>query len=135
MSNEEFKNITDSEFKEFVNKIRGDFPKHYQRIGEIKVKTVLTPEEALEIAKKHHKSNNMIGTVHENINQIFFNEAYTFKIDKTNRDNDDIRPAWRVQVDLPENPFLMEDCTLIVSDKDKKVMGQFDPNGHPVFKK
>jgi len=31
-------------------------------------------------------------------------------------------------------PFLMEDYTLIVSDKDKKVMGMLDPNGHPVFK-
>lgn len=30
--------------------------------------------------------------------------------------------------------FLMEDYTLIVSDRDKKVMGMLDPNGHPVFK-
>lgn len=33
-----------------------------------------------------------------------------------------------------KNPFLMEDYTLIVSDRDKKVMGMLDPNGHPVFK-
>lgn len=34
---------------------------------------------------------------------------------------------------MPENSFLYEDYTLIVSDKDRKVMGMLDPNGHPVF--
>ena len=33
-----------------------------------------------------------------------FDEAYTFKIVKENRNNDDIRPAWRILVDLPK-PF------------------------------
>ncbi len=48
---------------------------------------------------------------------------YTFKIEKENRNNDDIRPAWRILVDLPKKPFLMEDYTLIVSDRDKKSNG------------
>lgn len=74
----------------------------------------------------------MDGTVNEQIESLFFDEAYTFKVDLENRENDDIRPAWRVTVDLPPNPFLFEDYTIMVSDRDKAVMGMLDPNGHPV---
>ncbi len=132
MTDEEFKNLSDEEFDEYVKLKKEDFPRHYQKIGEITVGTVLTPEEAIEIAKKYHKENELDGEINEQIKRLRFDEAYTFKVDMINRDNDDIRPAWRVTVDLPPNPFLFEDYTLIVSDRDKAVMDMLDPNGHPV---
>ena len=63
----------------------------------------------------------------------FYSLSNAAGIDLNNRKNDDKRSAWRVKVNLPENSFLYEDYTLIVSDKDRKVMGMLDPNGHPVF--
>ncbi|MEG0268472.1 MAG: hypothetical protein RR649_06895 [Carnobacterium sp.] len=109
-----------------------DFPRHYRKLGEITVDTVLTPEKAIEIAKTYHQEHELDGTVSEQIESLFFDEAYTFKVDMEDREKDDIRPAWRVTVDLPPNPFLFEDYTLIVSDRDKAVMGMLDVNGHPV---
>ncbi|WCT56579.1 hypothetical protein PQ456_03380 [Paenibacillus kyungheensis] len=52
-------------------------------------------------------------------------------MDPKSKDNDNIRPAWRVTVDLPPSTFTFEDYTLIVSDRDKKVLGILDANGHP----
>lgn len=129
---------TSEELEKLIKKARDDFPIHHRRINEITIKTTLNPQEAIDIAKEYHKKkftdpDKLNGTVNEDINNLFFDEAYTFKVDQTNRENDDIRPAWRVTVDLPENPFLMEDYTLIVSDKDKKVMGMLGPSGHPVY--
>lgn len=134
MSDEEFKQLSDEEFQNFVKLKREDFPRHHRKINEITVDVMLKPQEAIEVAKRYHKENKLDGAVNEDIHHLFFDEAYTFKIDKENRNNDDIRPAWRILVDLPENRFLLEDYTLIVSDRDKKVMGMLDPNGHPVFK-
>ncbi|WP_459503640.1 hypothetical protein [Bacillus sp. C1] len=133
MSDEEFKQLSNEEFQDYIKLKKADFSRHYRKINEITVDVILRPEEAIAIAKQYHKKNNLDGVVNEDIHQLFFDEAYTFKIDKENRNNDDVRTAWRVLVDLPANPFLMEDYTLIVSDKDKKVMGMLDPNGHPVF--
>ncbi|TKI67231.1 hypothetical protein FC756_13435 [Lysinibacillus mangiferihumi] len=132
MTDEEFKSLTDEEFEEYLKLKKEDFPRHYRKLGEITVDTVLTPEEAIEIAKKYHQEKELDGVVNEQIEDLFFDEAYTFKVDIINRDNDDIRPAWRVTVDLPPNPFLFEDYTLIVSDRDEAVMGMLDVNGHPV---
>ncbi len=134
MSDEEFKQLSNEEFQDYIKLKKEDFSRHYRKINEITVDVVLKPEEVIAIAKQYHKKSNLDGVVNEDIHQLFFDEAYTFKIDKENRNNDDVRPVWRVLVDLPENPFLMEDYTLIVSDKNKKVMGMLDPNGHPVFK-
>ncbi|HDR7446952.1 hypothetical protein COM21_12790 [Bacillus toyonensis] len=134
MSDEEFKQLSTEEFQNYIKLKQEDFSRHYRKINEITVDVMLKPQEAIEIAKHYHKKNKLDGVVNEDINQLFFDEAYTFKIEKENRNNDDIRPAWRILVDLPKNPFLMEDYTLIVSDRDKKVMGILDPNGHPVFK-
>ncbi len=91
---------------------------------------MLQPEEAIQIAKEYHKREKIEGVVNINLDSILFDEAYTFKI---NNKEDDIRSVLRIQVDLPPNDFLMEDYTLIVSDKDKKVLGVIDPNGHPIF--
>lgn len=129
---------TAEELEQLIKKTNEEFPIHYRKIDEITMETTLTPEQAIQIAKEYHKKTftdpeKLNGTVNDDINQLFFDEAYTFKIDTNNRDNDDIRTAWRVTVDLPENPFLMDDYTLIVSDKDKKVMGMLGPNGHPVY--
>lgn len=132
MTSEEFKNLTKEEFNEYLKLRSEDFPRHYRRIKEITIDVVLTPEEAIEIAKKYHQEHELDGTVNEQIENLFFDEAYTFELDKENRDNDNIRPAWRVTVDLPPNPFLFEDYTLIVSDRDQAVMGILDANGHPV---
>lgn len=132
MTSEEFKNLTKKEFNEYLKLRSEDFPRHYRRIKEITIDTVLTPEQAIEIAKKYHQEHELDGTVNEQIENLFFDEAYTFKIDPEDRDNDDIRPAWRVTVDLQPNRFLFEDYTLIVSDRDKVVMGMLDVNGHPV---
>ncbi|GIP59736.1 hypothetical protein [Paenibacillus woosongensis] len=132
MTSEEFKNLTKKEFNEYLKLRSEDFPRHYRRIKEITIDTVLTPEQAIEIAKKYHQDHELDGTVNEQIENLFFDEAYTFKIDPEDRDNDDIRPAWRVTVDLQPNRFLFEDYTLIVSDRDKVVMGMLDSNGHPV---
>ncbi|MDE7546357.1 hypothetical protein NGE73_26970, partial [Bacillus cereus] len=134
MSDEEFKQLSTEEFQNYIRLKQEDFSRHYRKINEITVDVMLKPQEAIEIAKHYHKKNKLDGVVNEDINQLFFDEAYTFKIEKENRNNDDIRPAWRILVDLPKNPFLMEDYTLIVSDRDEKVMGMLDPNGHPVFK-
>ncbi|PHC39837.1 hypothetical protein COF01_09160 [Bacillus pseudomycoides] len=134
MSDEEFKQLSNEEFQDYIKLKKEDFSRHYRKINEITVDVVLKPEEVIAIAKQNHKKNNLDGVINEDIHQLFFDEAYTFKIDKENRNKDDVRPAWRVLVDLPEKPFLMEDYTLIVSDKDKKVMGMLDPKGHPVFK-
>ncbi|MGE8000549.1 hypothetical protein ACQKOF_18085 [Lysinibacillus sp. NPDC093190] len=128
MTDEEFKSLTDEEFEEYIKLKEEDFPRHYREIGEITVNTILTPEEAIE----YHKEHGLDGTVNEVIENLYFDEAYTFRVDMINRDNDDIRPAWRVTVDLPPNPFSVEDYTLIVSDRDKAVMGMLDPNGQPV---
>lgn len=133
MSDEEFKNLSEEEFQEYIRLKKEDFPRHHRKIDEITIETVLTPQEAIEIAKKYHQEHEMDGMVNEQIENLYFDEAYTFKIDPENRDNDDIRPAWRVTVDLPPNPYLFEDYTLIVSDRDKAVMGMLDVNGHPVF--
>lgn len=134
MTDEEFKSLTDEEFEEYLKLKKEDIPRHYRKLGEITVNTVLTPKEAIEIAKRYHKEHELDGKVNEQIDNLFFDEAYTFEVDLENRENDDIRPAWRVPVDLPPNPFLFEDYTLIVSDKDKAVMGMVDANGHPVSK-
>lgn len=133
MSEEEFKNMTDKEFEEYLQFEKDDYPMHYQRIKDIKVETILTPEEVIKVAKEYHKKSKSDGIVNEDIeNRLFYDEAYTFEINKEDRSKDIIKPAWRVQVDLPPNPFLMEDFTFIVSDQDKKVMDMLDPNGHPV---
>lgn len=124
--------LTDKEFEEYLKLKKEDFPRHYRKLGEITVDTVLTPEKAIEIAKTYHQEHELDGTVSEQIESLFFDEAYTFKVDMEDREKDDIRPAWRVTVDLPPNPFLFEDYTLIVSDRDKAVMGMLDVNGHPV---
>lgn len=131
MSDKEFKNLNKKEFKEYLRLLDEDFPRHHRRVEEITVETVLTPEEAIVIAKKYLQEKKMDGTVNEQIKNLFFDEAYTFGINEEDRDNDDIRPAWRVTVDLPPNPFLFEDYRLIVSDRDRKVMGILDVNGHP----
>lgn len=103
---------------------------HYRKTNEITMDFLLQPEEAIQIAKEYHKREKIEGVVNINLDSILFDEAYTFKI---NNNEDDIRSVWRIQVDLPPNDFLMEDYTLIVSDKDKKVLGVIDPNGHPIF--
>lgn len=125
-------NRTREELEKLIESVNENFPKHYRRIEEITLDVVLTPEQAIEIAKKYHQEHEFDGTVNEQIENLFFDEAYTFKVDPENRENDDIRPAWRVNVDLQPNPFLFEEYTLIVSDRDKAVMGMLDPNGHPV---
>ena len=107
--------------------------KHLRRINEITISVILKPEEAIEIAKQYHKDLKLEGVINEDIRRLFFDEEYTFRVDLNNRENDDKRSAWRVKVDLPPNPFLHENYTLIVSDKDRKVMGMLDPNGHPVL--
>ncbi|MFD1991959.1 hypothetical protein ACFSGI_18455 [Paenibacillus nicotianae] len=131
MSDKEFKNLNKKEFKEYLRLLDEDFPRHHRRVNEITVETVLTPEEAIAIAKKYHEENKEEGIVSEEIERLYFDEAYTFGINEEDRDNDDIRPAWRVTVDLPPNPFLFEDYRLIVSDRDRKVMDILDVNGHP----
>ncbi|WP_342439381.1 hypothetical protein NSS79_10965 [Paenibacillus sp. FSL L8-0436] len=125
-------NRTKEELEKLIESVNKEFPRHHRKIEEIPIDVVSTPEEAIEIAKKYHQEHELDGTVDEQIESLFFDEAYTFKVDLENRENDDIRPAWRVTVDLPPNPFLFEDYTLIVSDRDKAVMGMLDPNGHPV---
>lgn len=125
-------NRTKEELKKILEEVDRNFPRHHRRINEITVDTVLKPEEAIEIAKKYHKENKEEGIVSEEIERLYFDEGYTFKRDRENRENDDIRPAWRVTVDLPPNPFLFEDYTLIVSDRDRKVMGMLGQNGQPV---
>ncbi|MBJ8030062.1 hypothetical protein [Bacillus cereus group sp. N21] len=129
-----YHNRTKEELDALLESVDRDFPRHYRKLEGITINVILKPEEVIEIAKTYHQEHELDGTIDEDIRNLRFDEAYTFKIDKENRNNDDVRPAWRVLVDLPENPFLMEDYTLIVSDKDKKVMGMLDPNGHPVFK-
>ncbi|MDN4620983.1 hypothetical protein QCD85_22895 [Paenibacillus sp. PsM32] len=131
MSDKEFKNLNKKEFKEYLRLLDEDFPRHHRRIEEITVETVLKPEEAIAIAKKYHEEKKMDGTVNEQIKNLFFDEAYTFEINEEDRDLDDLRPAWRVTVDLPPSTFTFEDYTLIVSDRDKKVLGILDANGHP----
>lgn len=132
MSEKEFKKLNKKELKEYFEFREKDFPRHHRRVEEITVETVLTPEEAIAIAKKYHEENKEEGIVSEQIERLYFDEGYTFKRDRENRENDDIRPAWRVTVDLPPNPFLFEDYTLIVSDRDRKVMGMLGQNGQPV---
>lgn len=132
MSEKEFKKLNKKELKEYFEFREKDFPRHHRRVEEITVETVLTPEEAIAIAKKYHEENKEEGIVSEEIERLYFDEGYTFKRDENNRENDDIRPAWRVTVDLPPNPFLFEDYTLIVSDRDRKVMGMLGQNGQPV---
>ncbi|MGG5342497.1 hypothetical protein [Enterococcus sp. AZ192] len=129
---------TTEELEQLIKKTTEEFPIHYRKINEITIEPTLTPEQAIQIAKEYHKKTftdpeKLNGTVNEVVDNLFFDEAYTFKIYPNNHDNDDVRPAWRVTVDLPENPFLMDDYTLIVSDRDKKVMGMLGPNGHPVY--
>ena len=113
--------------------IDNEIDKHLRRIDEITIPVILKPEEAIEIAKDYHKVNELDGVVNEEISRLFFDEEYTFRVDLNNRKNDDKRPAWKVIVDLPENRFLFEDYMLIVSDKDRKVMGMLDCNGQPVL--
>lgn len=125
-------NRTKEELEKLIETVNKDFPRHYRRIEEITIEVVLSPEEAIEIAKRYHEEYKLDGTVNEQIDSLLFDEAYTFKADKGNEGKADIRPAWRVTVDLPENPYLFEDYTIIVSDQDKKVMGMLDANGHPV---
>lgn len=132
MSEKEFKKLNKKELKEYFEFRKKDFPKHHRKVTEITIDTVLKPEEVIQIAKKYHKEKKMDGTVNEEIENLQFDEGYTFKRDRENRENDDIRPAWRVTVDLPPNPFLFEDYTLIVSDRDRKVMGMLGQNGQPV---
>ncbi|GIO43398.1 hypothetical protein [Paenibacillus apis] len=132
MTSEEFKNLSDEEFNEYLKLKKEDIPRHYRKLEEITIETVLAPMEVIKIAKQYHQENELEGTINEQIENLFFDEAYTFKVDPENRENDDIRPAWRVNVDLQPNPFLFEEYTLIVSDRDKAVMGMLDPNGHPV---
>lgn len=133
MSDEEFKSMNDEEFAEYVKFIEDDFPRHYQNIKDIKVETVLTPEEVIKIAKEFHKKMNSAGTVNEDIEKLlFYDEEYTFEINREDRNKDIVKPAWRVQVDLPPSPFEAYDYTLIVSDPDKKVMDKLGPSGHPV---
>lgn len=121
---------TSEELNELLKKANNEFHMHYRKTNEITIDFLLKPEEAIKIAKEYHKREKMEGVVNINLDSILFDEAYTFKI---NNNEDDIRSVWRIQVDLPPNDFLMEDYTLIVSDKDKKVLGVIDPNGHPIF--
>lgn len=123
---------TKEELERLIETVNKDFPKHYRKIEEISIHVLLTPEEAIEIAENFHKKHGLDGTINKQIDNLLFDEAYTFKVDKENRENDDIRPAWRVIVDLQSSPYLFEDYTLIVSDRDKAVMGMLDVNGHPV---
>lgn len=106
MSDEEFKQLSNEEFQDYIKLKKEDFSRHYRKINEITVDVVLKPEEVIAITKQYHKKSNLDGVVNEDIHQLFFDEAYTFKIDKENRNNNDVRPAWRVLVDLPEPLFL-----------------------------
>ncbi|WP_107924621.1 hypothetical protein [Lysinibacillus parviboronicapiens] len=115
------KNRTKEELEKLIESVRGDFKKHHRKVEEITINTVLMPNEVIEIAKKYHQELELDGTVNEQIESLFFDEAY-----------DDMESAWRVKVDLSPNPFLFEDYTIIVSDRDKEVMGMLDVNGQPV---
>lgn len=121
---------TSEELNELLKKANNEFHMYYRKTNEITIDFLLQPEEAIQIAKEYHKREKIEGVVNINLDSILFDEAYTFKI---NNKEDDIRSVLRIQVDLPPNDFLMEDYTLIVSDKDKKVLGVIDPNGHPIF--
>lgn len=121
MTDDEFKRLTDEEFEDYLELKKEDIPRHYRKLREITVDTLLSPEEAIEIAKDYHKINKLDGLVNVQIENILFDEAYN-----------DIEPAWRITVDLLPNPFLFEDYTLIVSDQNKVVIGILDANGHPV---
>ncbi|MFD2698984.1 hypothetical protein ACFSVM_00750 [Paenibacillus shunpengii] len=125
-------NRTKEELDKIIEFVEEDFPRHHRKLEEITVNTVLTPREAIDLAKRYHQEHGLDGTVDERTESLLFDEAYTFRINPDDRENDDIRPAWRVTVDLEPNPFLFEDYTLIVSDPDKTVMGMLDANGHPV---
>ena len=73
MSEEEFKNMTDKEFEEYLQFEKDDFPRHYQRIKDIKVETILTPEEVIKVAKEYHKKSKSDGIVNEDIeNRLFY---------------------------------------------------------------
>ncbi len=63
MKNEEFKSLTDEEFEEYLRLVKADFPRHYRKLEEIKIRTVLTPKEAIEIAKKYHDKNELDGEI------------------------------------------------------------------------
>ncbi len=87
MSDEEFKQLSNEEFQDYIKLKKEDCLRHNRKINEITVDVVLKPEEAIAIAKQYHKKNNLDGVVNEDIHQLFFDEAYTFKIDKENRNN------------------------------------------------
>lgn len=97
---------------------------HFCKVDDIKVKTILSPEDAYNIAREYHAKNHLIGTVPDNINRAMY-------LDERNHVTKDI--AWMVRAILKDNPFEgMDEITIVVSDSNKEVYCVLDHNGIPM---
>lgn len=97
---------------------------HFCRIGEIKVGTKLSAEEAYNIAKKYHRMKNIDGMIPKDICEAVYLDEYNH-ITKT--------LTWMIRSKLERNTFEgMDELTIMVSDCDGQVCNVLDYNGMPV---
>lgn len=98
--------------------------RHFCELNDIKVKTILIPEEVYKIAKQFHTENHLIGRIPSNMNDAIY-------LDEMNHITKDV--TWMVRSILEENPFEgMDEITIMISDRNKKVCYVLDHNGIPM---
>ena len=96
----------------------------------MKKKTNLSPLQVIEIGKNFHSNNKLEGECVLDPNLLRLEHSYPYEFEKMDYKGSTI---WFMLVKYLPNNFLFEDYTLVISDKEAKVVFYLDVNGHPRF--
>ena len=96
----------------------------------MKKKTNLSPLQVIEIGKNFHSNNKLEGECVLDPNLLRLEHSYPYEFEKMDYKGSTL---WFMLVKYPPNNFLFEDYTLVISDKEAKVIFYLDVNGHPRF--
>ncbi len=96
------------------------------RVDGIGIKTVLTAEEAYDIARKYHDKHHISGIIPSDIHEaVYLDECQYITKDVT----------WMICSKFEPNCFEgMDRLTIMVLDKSKWVCGVLDHNDIPIIK-
>lgn len=98
---------------------------HFCKVNEIKINTILLPEEVYTIAKEFHAKNKLSGIIPINIEDAIY-------LDEKNHITG--KATWMVRSVLEDNPFEgMNEITILISDDNKIVCCVLDHNGIPML--
>ena len=97
---------------------------HFCKISDIRIDTILQPIEVYEIATRYHAKNHLMGNIPFDFNDAIY-------LDEKNHITNDI--TWMVRIILERNSFEgMNEMTIVISDRSKKVYCVLDHNGIPI---